>query len=315
MTNKQIGSYRKLTREQEKSIKQVAPGYEIVQLSTEKSPDPNVEILYGWNKTIGSHLEEKAPNLKWVQASSAGVDYFPQNYFQENGILLTNASGIHRKPIAESVIGMLLFHTRGIGKAHANQLQSKWNDQLTVQEVHDKIILIVGSGEIGQEVGKLAKNFGMHTIGINRSGEKAPFMDEQYTQKTIGKYLNQADYVINILPLTKETHYFFNRKLFENMKENSVFVNVGRGLTVNTKELIEALDKQIGFAALDVFEEEPLPESSELWHREDVLILPHITGNLEDYEAALFPIFLENLTTFVEKGNVIKNKVDFNKGY
>ncbi|MER2110875.1 MAG: NAD(P)-dependent oxidoreductase, partial [Desemzia incerta] len=129
-------------------------------------------------------------------------------------------------------------------------------------------------------------------------------------------HLKKADVVVNILPLTSETKAFFDQKMFTEMKEGTLFINVGRGPTVNTKDLIQALDDgKLAFAGLDVFETEPLPEDSPLWDRKDVLVTPHISGNAEHYNTRLFNIFEENIRAFVEGEELPRNLVDYDKSY
>ncbi|MER2064587.1 MAG: NAD(P)-dependent oxidoreductase, partial [Alkalibacterium sp.] len=136
------------------------------------------------------------------------------------------------------------------------------------------------------------------------------------TQDKLDDVLPEADFVVNILPLTDETEDLFDLSKFRAMKSTAVFVNVGRGQTVVTEDLLKALDeKWIQFAALDVVHEEPLPESHPIYKREDVLLTPHISGGLDDYQASVFPIFLDNLKAFVKDGKPTRNVVNYESGY
>lgn len=308
------------TPDQIKIIQNIAPDYQIIDGFSKEAPDfplDDVEIIYGWNGKVGNTtLHSPASKLKWVQMHTAGVDFVDQAIMKEKNILLTNSSGLHGKVIAESVFGMLLSYTRGIGKAIKDQPLKKWSKNKNIMELQDSTMMIVGAGRIGMEVAIIAKAFGMKTIGVNRTGKAVEYMDVIIKQSELVNYVQEADVVVNILPLTKLTTYFFDKTIFSKMKKTAIFINVGRGKSVNAKDLVEALDEgNLAFAALDVFENEPLPTDNPLWEREDVLITPHISGLLPKFNTRLFSIFEENLRSFVEGKELPKNLIDFEKSY
>lgn len=298
-------------------LKEISEGYTVIQSLDEASDIKDIEIVYGWNKEEGTKLLEKPDmDVKWIQLTSAGVDYMDLPLLEKHNIALTNASGIHSYAISESIFGMLLSHTRGIGYSIKMQMQSKWDEVDRAYEMNQRTMAIVGAGEIGRQTGKLAKAFGMKTIGVNRSGKPVEFMDEQFTQENLADALKDADVVVNILPLTDETKHLFDLALFEKMKKSAVFINVGRGSTVVTDDLLQALDDGlIEFAALDVVHEEPLPTDHPIYQRDDVLLTPHISGTLEDYAESAFRVFEENFKDFVEDKSLSKNVVDYQYGY
>lgn len=308
------------TPDQIKILQNIAPDYQIVDGFSKETPDfplDNVEILYGWNSKVGNAiLHSPASNLKWVQMHTAGVDFVDQNMMKEKHILLTNSSGLHGKVIAESVYGMLLAYTRGIGRAIKDQALKKWSSRETIMELQDSTMMIVGAGHIGIEVAKIAKAFGMTTIGVNRTGKSVKHMDTIMKQADFLNHIQEADVIVNILPLTKLTTYFYDKAVFSKMKKSAVFINVGRGKSVKTEDLVEALEEgQLAYAALDVFETEPLPEDSPLWERDDVLITPHISGLLPKFNDRLFHIFEENLKAFMESGKLPRNLIDLEQSY
>ncbi|SFC35255.1 Phosphoglycerate dehydrogenase [Alkalibacterium subtropicum] len=310
-------SYIKLTDEQCSQVKQIAPSYEIIESLSEADDFTEVKAIYGWDKDEMTQLLKGPQNeLEWVQLLSAGVDYVDLERLNELDVTLTNASGIHGKGITESIFGMILSYTRKIGYSLIKQRQRKWDPAQELFELSGKTMLIVGSGAIGTQTGKVAQAFGMKTIGVNRSGQPVDYMDELVTQNKLDDALPEADFVINILPLTDETENLFDLSKFRVMKSSAVFVNVGRGQTVVTNDLLKALDEQwIQYAALDVVHEEPLPEDHPVYKREDVLLTPHIAGGLEDYAASVFPIFMENLQAFAKGEAPSKNVVDYEAGY
>jgi len=310
-------SYNALTEEQRRQVEEAAPNYTIIASLNEADDVSEIKAIYGWDKDETAELLEDPKNeLQWIQLMSAGVDYVDLDRLDELDVTLTNASGIHGQAITESIFGMILSHTRKIGYSLIKQRKRKWDPASDLSELNGKTMLIVGTGAIGTQTGKVAQAFGMKTMGVNRSGKPVDFMDDLVTQDKLDDVLPEADFIVNILPLTDETEDLFDLSKFRAMKSSAVFVNVGRGQTVVNKDLLKALDeKWIQFAALDVVHEEPLSENHPIYKREDVLLTPHIAGGLDDYEASVFPIFLENLKTFIKDGKPAKNVVDYKAGY
>ncbi|WP_034537352.1 phosphoglycerate dehydrogenase [Carnobacterium inhibens] len=320
MTEKNILLMQETTKEQLQTLKELAPDYKLIkgwEMDEKEIPLKSVEIIYGWTGQRSEELlTDDKHTLKWVQGKAAGVDFLDLEKLERNKILLTNGSGIHSIPIAESVFGMLLAYARGIQTAVKNQQTKTWEKVDKLMELHEKTIMIVGTGKIGVEIGRLAKAFNMKTIGVNRSGRDVDYMDQLIKQPELKEQVKQADIVVNILPHTDQTHYFFNEDIFSQMKEGTLFINVGRGPTVKTDDLIKALDNgKLAFAGLDVFETEPLPENSELWGREDVLITPHITGIAEHFKKRLFAIFEENLKAYLAGEDLPRNLIDYDQQY
>lgn len=320
MTEKNILLMQETTKEQLQTLKELAPDYKLIkgwEMDEKEIPLKSVEIIYGWTGQRSEELlTDDKHTLKWVQGKAAGVDFLDLEKLERNKILLTNGSGIHSIPIAESVFGMLLSYARGIQIAVKNQQTKTWEKVDKLMELHEKTIMIVGTGKIGVEIGRLAKAYNMKTIGVNRSGRDVDYMDQLIKQPELKEQVKQADIVVNILPHTDQTHYFFNEDIFSQMKEGTLFINVGRGPTVKTDDLIKALDNgKLAFAGLDVFETEPLPENSELWGREDVLITPHITGIAEHFKKRLFAIFEENLKAYLAGEDLPRNLIDYDQQY
>ncbi len=190
----------------------------------------------------------------------------------------------------------------------------KW-DKFLSAELHEQTLGIVGYGQIGREVARLAKAFKMRVVvtkrdprhpeasGYNVSGYGDPdgrLPDMIYPTQATRSMLAECDYVVNILPLTDETHHFFDREMFRGMKETAVFINIGRGGSVNEKDLIYALKKGwIAGASLDVFGQEPHPANSPLWQMENVVMTPHIAGDTPSYDKRAIALFTENLKRYI----------------
>ncbi|NGZ74843.1 D-2-hydroxyacid dehydrogenase [Saccharibacillus alkalitolerans] len=306
------------SEEQAEQIRDIAPDYELISATTkEVTPEQirEADILVGWNrKTEEAALE--SDRLKWVQAWSAGVDYFPMDRFEEKKVLLTNAGGVHAIPISEHIFAVLLAMTRNLHGNIRSQVRGKWDKGGTYGEASGQTMVIVGTGHIGRATAKLAKAFGMKTIGVRHSGRPEEYIDEMYKTDGLEQAFAQGDVIVNILPLTDETHHFFDKESFSRMKKGALFINVGRGPSVDTEALIEALDSGIlSGAALDVFEQEPLPEDHPLWKREDLILTPHVAGNTDHYEERAADIFIDNLKAFVRGETLPRNLVDYSRKY
>ena len=321
---KQILTLHNLSAEHIQQINHIAPDY-TVTIGTSKSIDPAIlqeaEILLGWSKKIQQHVLEDN-SLKWIQSWSAGVDKMPLDSFAEKGILLTTSSGVHAIPISESIFAMILAFSRGIYQSIRNQQTNLWNTKVgsggsnSLPELRGKTVVIVGVGEIGSETARIAKAFGMNVLGVRRSGKADTHVDTMYTMEGLHEALSQGDFIINILPLTEETRHIFDTTAFSIFKRGASFINVGRGPTVNTLALLEALEEGIiGYAGLDVFEEEPLPSDHPLWNMNQVMITPHISGSTEHYDERVIAIFLENLKAYIEGKSLPRNLVDYTLKY
>lgn len=320
MTRKGILMLDEKRAEHEEKIRKIAPDYTIVRKEEDGFTDDfkaeEIEIIYGWGPAGKEVLELENNSVKWVQAASAGVDFLDFDRLKKQGVRVTNASGIHKIGIAESVIGMILYQSRGIRESVNAQSNKEWIKINQLFELKGQTIMIVGTGHIGQEVARLSKAFVMKTVGINRSGRPVDYIDELHTQDDLLQHVPEADIIVNILPLTEQTKHLYNKEFFRQMKQTGLFINVGRGPSVKTEDLIDALNEgQLAFAGLDVVEEEPLPSNSPLWDMENVLLTPHISGVLADYMGSVFAIFEENLVEYVQTGNLLVNEVDLDRGY
>lgn len=315
MTKPIIYLQQKLREEFIQQIQQLAPDY---QVKTVVSPQelPLVEVSVGWDPQTSDVLLTHS-NLKWVQATSAGVDYLPLDQFSAQDILLSNGSGIHALSISEHIIGTLLSYYRGLNQAIKNQTQKFWApDSIHYDQLAGKNLLVVGTGHIGQQLSKSLQSLGVNVYGINTTGHPAEGFVETYSIKNMAKIVPEMDIVVGILPGTPETYHIFNSDIFNNLKKSAVFINVGRGDTVHTNELIRALEqKQFAFAALDVFEEEPLPAYNPLWVFPNVLITPHISGLTIDFQRKFMQIFLVNLKSYIQTKELTLNQVKLKRGY
>jgi phosphoglycerate dehydrogenase-like enzyme len=256
----------------------------------------------------------RAPRLRWIQSSSAGVEDLLSPVLGERGIVVTNAAGIFDRALAESVLGFLLAFSARI-LACARTAPGQWRDH-TVRLLRGTIAVVAGAGSIGTETARLLAAAGLRVRGVARTPRPAtaPFEAIAGRDDLLGE-LALADHVVNVLPITPATARTFDAEAFSAMKPSAVFVNIGRGATVDEGAMIDALRAGgIAGAALDVFEVEPLPEDSPLWTMPNVLVSPHRAGNHDGWEADVVRLCVDNLRRFVA-GEPLRNVVDVELGY
>jgi phosphoglycerate dehydrogenase-like enzyme len=276
-----------------------------------------IEIAMG---DVPFALLSRMPNLRWVQIWSAGVDLlqrFPE--LKDRPFLLTSASGIHGRQLAEHCFALILAWSRALPAAFAARKRREWlalaDNSITV--LSGKTMLVLGYGFIGREIARTALAFDITVIGIRRTPGPGSAADGVRLESPDKRWdlLPQADYVVNILPLTPETRHYVGEAEFSRMKPEALYINVGRGATTDEAALIKALlSKKIAGALLDVTEQEPLPADSPLWDMDNVILTSHYAGRHPEYSRLALEVALENLKRYV-RGDPLKNLVDKNRGY
>lgn len=310
---------RNLSPKYLQQLKEIAPNWEIVISKDSSVYVPHLseaEIVVGWNEKYAKECFKTNSPLRWIHSWGAGVSTMPLKEMKKADIVLTNTSGVHAFPISETVIAMMLNLTRNIHIAIRGQLKKEWNRETNLIEMHGKTIGIIGVGAIGEETARLTKAFGMRVLGARRSGKSSPVVDEMYNMEGLNELLKQSDYIVNILPSTKETYKLINAEQFAQMKSTAFYINVGRGETTDTKALINALEQNIiAGAALDVFEQEPLPKESALWDLENLIITSHCSGLTVHYEERAMELFITIFKDYLKGIKPIINRVDLDKEY
>ena len=224
--------------------------------------------------------------LEWIHSIQAGYDRFPLDDLEEQDIVLTNSTGIHGTSVGELGVGLMLALARRIGTYVKNQPDHRWdrlnwNSAFTLE---GERCCVVGLGTLGQGIATRADALGMEVVGVKRTPEDVPGVEHVYTPDELHEAIGNARFVALTVPLTDETEGMIGAEEFAAMREDAYLVNVARGPVVNQDALVTALDDgEIAGAALDVFEEEPLPEESPLWDFDDVLITPHVAAAEIDY--------------------------------
>ncbi|MCA1320227.1 hypothetical protein LC085_09945 [Bacillus tianshenii] len=238
----------------------------------------------------------KFKNLKFIQLTSAGLDRVPLNYIKENEISLFNAKGIYSIPMAEWVVLNILGIYKKSRKFYDSQRDCKWEKQKDLFELTDKTASIIGFGSVGLEIAKRLKAFNVNIIGIGRTKTESAYLDQYYLVEDLNQALKKSDIVISTLPLTKETRHLIDKGKIDQMKSDSVLINVSRGGVIDETALIQAIQhgKFLG-VALDVFQEEPLSEKNVLWTLKDVTITPHNSFVSDKTNERLFNLIISNL--------------------
>lgn len=285
----------------------------IVEAETELT---EAEILLTYGEDLNGDILKKCTKLQWIMVVSAGLERLPWDTLRQKKLLVTNARGIHRGPMSEYTLGVMLQLARRSQELFTLQQQKKWDRTIKVEEIQGKTLGVLGAGSIGQEIARKAKVFGMKTLGLNRSGRQIEYFDQIYPTIKLYELLEVCDYLVVVLPLTKETKHLLGVNEFARMKESAYLINISRGAVVDEQALIAAIrDKQIAGAVLDVFCQEPLPADSPLWDLDGVVITPHLSGRSPFYMERAMEIFVDNLTVFLQGYGEMRNIIDLSKGY
>lgn len=250
----------------------------------------------------------EAPSVRWVHATSAGVDALMFPALRDSDIPITNARGIFNRGIAEYVLGAILLFAKDTMGNLAYQRQHRWQHRET-RLIQGQRALIVGAGSIGTTVGQLLNAAGLEVEGTARTERQIDGFRQVYAQTDMVERLPHADYVVITAPLTPDTERLFDQRVFEAMKPSAHLINVGRGPIVPTEPLLQALQNgRIAGAALDVFEQEPLPEGHPLWDQPNVMISAHMAGDFIGWRRALGEQFAHNFARW-QAGDTLNNLV------
>lgn len=300
-------------------VAELANGYEILVTSERAEIEANLDRIEIALARFPNDLIPRAPALRWVQQAGAGADWLTRHpEVRGHDFTLTNASGVHSINISEHMLGFLLALGRAFPGAVRGQLERAWEGRRSPElfELAGMRILILGIGAIGERFAKLCKACEMETIGMRRDPSiPAQGVDRMVGPQALHAELPAADVVASTLPYTEETHHLLGREEFRLMKDGVVIVNIGRGGTIDEEAMIDALRSgKVRAAGLDVFETEPLPDSSPLWEMENVLITAHYSGLTPRYNERVFAIFIDNLQRYL-RGEELRNVVDKTLGY
>jgi len=322
-----------LSREADKYLERIGgsnlPNLEIVTKYARS------DIVLGEPKMIRDHLSQ-LPDLKWVQSIYAGVEALMDLALRRDYVL-TNARGVFGELMSEYVSGYLLAHEKKIFERRESQLARKW-DRAESGTLRGRTLGLLGVGSIGAHLARTAKHFGMNVRGFTRASEASEHVDRYYhpsastalpgfdttvaatssvaplsAKDNLIAFATGLDYLVCILPRTEGTNKIVDTALLEALPPHAIFINVGRGNAVDESALAEALTQgKIAGAALDVTEQEPLPEDHPFWTTPNLLLTFHTSAI--SYPEDITKLFIENYLLYLE-GKPLKYRVDFERGY
>lgn len=274
----------------------------------EALPHADVLVVTDFRTGLLERCWPANPKIKWVHATSAGVDALLFPALAESDIPITNAKGIFDRGIAEYVLGAVLLFAKDTMGNLALQREHRWQHRDT-EMIDQRRALIVGAGSIGGEVARLLKAVGMQVTGIARRAREDVNFDVVLGNDCLFDCLSVADYVVITAPLTEDTQGLFDDRAFAAMKSGARLINVGRGPIVQTEALLAALQSgHLAGAALDVFEQEPVPEDHPLWEQPSVMMSAHMAGDFIGWQTALGEQFVANFKGW-QQGQALFNQV------
>ena len=286
-----------------------------------KSAIQDADIIFGWNYFSNPGMLRRAfphaKKLRWIQTAGVGIErlLFPE--LVESDVILTNGAGIYEHTMAEYALTLMLLFAKDVVRTIDDQRAHRWefrgpkNDTL-----HGRTLVVVGAGGIGHAIGRQGRAFGMRSIGVARTGrDGGADFDTIRPLADLPEILPSADYLVLVVPSTPETNGVIGEEAFKTMKRSAHLINLGRGELVDEAALLQALRSgEIAGAALDVFWQEPLPDGHPLWDMPNVIISPHIAGDIATTPEKFLDLFLENLARW-QAGQPLLNVVDKKLGF
>ena len=254
----------------------------------------------------------QCPKLEWLQTWSAGVDKYQRPGILQPGSMLTNATGAYGQSVSEHMFAMMWAIMKNLHIYAASNPNAMWQDAGRAVSPNGKTALVIGTGDIGSHFARLCKNVGMTTIGIRRNlAVEAPGIDHMVGFDSLDDVLQYADVIAMCVPSTPTTRHLLDAKRISKLQNDAIIINAGRGDTINSQALAEALaDGAIRGAGIDVTEPEPLPEESPLWSEPRCLVTPHVAGgnHLESTECRVIAIALGNVRCYAN-GQSLDNRM------
>lgn len=280
----------------------------------EHIPLDDIDVIVTFAVHDSLHFLDQAPKVQWIHSLSVGVESLRPETIKRRDIVVTNSRGCTAVPIAEHVLAAMLGWVRGFPHFYRFQQRQTWKG-VAVREITGSIVGIVGYGSIGKEIAKRCKSLGMSVIACRNHTVSDPDVDHMVGPDMIDWLLGEADFVVNCLPGSAGNDRYFDKAKFSCMRQQAVFINVGRGSTVDEMALVQALESgRIEGAVLDVFATEPLPKDHPLWTLDNVVITPHYSYASPRNTERLASLFAENLKRYCS-GLPLLNEVNMARGY
>jgi glyoxylate/hydroxypyruvate reductase A len=275
------------------------------------------DIMFDFDWMAPDKLPTSAPNLRWVQATSAGIgEFVARHQLDKSSIVFTTAAGVHARPLAEFAILGLLYFWRDVPRLLREQAAHRW-ERFANRDLLGRRALVVGLGGVGKEVARSLATLGMEVWGTRRSAESvAPEgVSKLIERKDLLKVLPTVEALVLACPITPETRGMIGAKELAALSPSTILVNIGRGGLIDEPALVDALKhNRLAGAALDVFDTEPLPGTSPLWDMPNVLVSPHSASTVDSENSRIVDIFIENLGRFLS-GKKLMNEFSREHGY
>ncbi|MEV0697836.1 D-2-hydroxyacid dehydrogenase [Saccharopolyspora sp. NPDC050389] len=278
---------------------------------------PGADALFVWafRSEAIADAWPRADALRWIHAASAGVDRLLFPALQDSDVLLTNSRGVFDRPMAEYVLATVLTFAKDLHTTLRLQDRKQWQHRVT-ERIAGKSALVAGTGPIGRAIARQLTAAGLTVSGAGRVGRSGdPDFGDVHASSDLAHVIGAFDYIVLAAPLTEQTKGLVDAEVLAHCRPTARLINVGRGELVVESDLIAALQAgQLAGAALDVFETEPLPETSPLWEMPNVLVSPHMSGDTVGWIDELVDLFLANLRSYTD-GTQLRNVVDKQRGY
>jgi|ERR1700730_9818276 len=259
----------------------------------------NADILVTFGTMVTDRVLQEASKLRWVQALGSGVDGIINSPSLRSDVMVTNIHGIHGAAVSEAAIAAMLALSRNLPHVVRNQDRHRW-ERWPARLLDGKTVGILGIGAIAQALAPKCKALGMTVVGISSAKRAVAGLDRTYGRDELVAAVTDFDYLVVLTPYSPETRNIVGAAVFSAMKPTSYFINVARGGVVDEGALIRALENgQIAGAALDVFNQEPLPENHQFWSMKNVLVTPHLGGYYDEYSDDALPMIVENIRKFL----------------
>lgn len=267
------------------------------------------EVIFGVH--LDGELYASATKLRWVQSMWAGVEGLLRSPIA-NDVTITKPFNVFGPYICHYVFGHLLSLCIDTRQSWKNQQECNWSPY-QIRLLTGLRLGVAGMGDIGSEVARVGAAMGMTVVGLNRDGREHPLTTRMYSMEQVQEFARDCDVVVLTLPATPLTRELFNRDVLTSMKPNAILINTGRGVLIEDSALIDRLrQRRLGAAVLDVFQEEPLPQTHPYWQLENCIVTPHIAG--PSLPAEITGCFLDNLSCYLE-GRPLHGVVSRSRGY
>lgn len=275
------------------------------------------DIIFDFDFGNRQELPDLVPQVLWIQATCAGIGEFIQRRGYAVRLphtVFTTAGGVHARPLAEFCLMAMLMHAKGALHMMREQRARHW-ERYAGTDLEGRTVALVGLGNLGAAVARLARAFGMPVLGTSRTGRGADQVDRYFPFARLHEMLPLAEYLVVAVPHTPATEGMIGAAELALLPPDAFFINIARGRVVDEPSLIAALQSgRLGGAALDVFASEPLPDESPLWRMPNVLVSPHSASNSDRENARLTDLFCDNLRRFLD-GRPLRNVLDVARLY